>query len=80
MEIAQRLVDVDSSNDQTAYTIPADNPLVNTPGARGEIWAYGMRNPWKFSFDPTSATDEFTDFVLQDYEQRNCASLPVPMS
>ena len=31
-------------------------------------------------FDPTSATDEFTDFALQDYEQRNCASLPVPMS
>lgn len=33
-------------------SIPADNPLVETPGARGEIWAYGLRNPFRFSFDP----------------------------
>lgn len=34
-----------------AYTIPPDNPFVNTPGFRGEIWALGLRNPWRFSFD-----------------------------
>ncbi|NJK32491.1 MAG: PQQ-dependent sugar dehydrogenase [Deltaproteobacteria bacterium] len=33
------------------YTIPADNPFVNTQGALPEIWAYGFRNPWRFSFD-----------------------------
>jgi glucose/arabinose dehydrogenase len=33
------------------YTVPADNPFVTTPGARPEIWSYGLRNPWQFSFD-----------------------------
>jgi glucose/arabinose dehydrogenase len=33
------------------YTIPPDNPFVGNPNARPEIWAYGLRNPWRFSFD-----------------------------
>jgi glucose/arabinose dehydrogenase len=33
------------------YTVPGDNPLVGRAGARPEIWAYGLRNPWRFSFD-----------------------------
>lgn len=33
------------------YTIPADNPFAGQAGARGEIWAYGFRNPYRFSFD-----------------------------
>ena len=33
------------------YTIPLTNPFRQTPGARPEIWAYGLRNPWRFSFD-----------------------------
>jgi len=35
----------------TGYAIPATNPFVATAGARGEIWAYGLRNPWRFAFD-----------------------------
>ena len=38
------------------YVVPPDNPFVNTPGARGEIWVYGMRNPYRWSFD--SATGD----------------------
>src|SRR4029079_7785545 len=33
------------------YTVPADNPFVTTAGALPEIWSYGFRNPWRFSFD-----------------------------
>ena len=41
-------IDVDSGS---PYAIPASNPFVNTAGALGEIWAPGLRNPWRFSFD-----------------------------
>jgi hypothetical protein len=41
-------IDVDSGS---PYTSPASNPFVNTPGALDEIWAWGLRNPWRFSFD-----------------------------
>jgi len=37
------------------YGIPADNPFVGRAGALGEIWAYGLRNPWRFSFDRATA-------------------------
>jgi len=33
------------------YSVPGDNPFVGRSGARPEIWAYGLRNPWRFSFD-----------------------------
>lgn len=33
------------------YSIPTDNPFVRTPGARGEIWMTGLRNPWRIAFD-----------------------------
>lgn len=41
-------IDVDG---REPYTLPTDNPFVGQAGARGEIWAYGLRNPWRFSFD-----------------------------
>lgn len=44
-------IDVDHSDVERNYRIPADNPFVDLKGARGEVWAYGFRNPWRMSFD-----------------------------
>ena len=46
------------------YGIPPDNPFVGVPGARGEIWSYGLRNPWRFSFDRQTG-----DLVIGDVGQ-----------
>ena len=44
-------IDVSTLDSTGSYAIPADNPFVGHSGARPEIWAYGLRNPWRFSFD-----------------------------
>ena len=44
-------IDTEQAEENAPYGIPADNPFVEMTGARGEIWAYGLRNPWRFSFD-----------------------------
>lgn len=46
------------------YAIPPDNPFVNNPNALDEIWAYGVRNPWRFSFD-----HETGDLLIADVGQ-----------
>lgn len=45
-------IDVDHQDQGLKYAIPKDNPFVGQKDARGEIWAYGLRQAWKFRFDP----------------------------
>ena len=47
-------IDVDRPSDGRNYSSPADNPFVGRPGARPEIWSYGHRQVWRFSFDRQS--------------------------
>jgi glucose/arabinose dehydrogenase len=54
-------IDVDAGS---PYAIPADNPFVGHAGERGEIWLYGLRNPWRFSFDRITG-----DFYIGDVGQ-----------
>lgn len=44
-------IDVDHPAPGSAYSVPSDNPFIGFPGARPELWAYGLRNPWKMDFD-----------------------------
>ncbi|MER7175936.1 PQQ-dependent sugar dehydrogenase [Streptomyces mesophilus] len=53
----------------TPYAIPKDNPFVGDPAARDEIWAYGLRNPWRFSFDSDKGDLLIGDVGQSDWEE-----------
>ncbi len=62
-------VDVDNSGaDGAPYAIPPDNPYVNGGGAP-EVWGYGLRNPWRFSFDPVGGAWYIADVGQNQYEE-----------
>ncbi|MBZ6135868.1 PQQ-dependent sugar dehydrogenase [Streptomyces olivaceus] len=51
------------------YAIPEDNPFAGDPDARGEIWSYGLRNPWRFSFDAGSGDLLIGDVGQSEWEE-----------
>jgi len=53
------------------YGVPADNPFWGVAGARPEIWAYGLRNPWRFSFDRATGDLYVADVGQNQYEEVN---------
>jgi glucose/arabinose dehydrogenase len=56
------------------YSIPADNPFRGHATARPEIWAYGLRNPWRFSFDPPSGLLFIADVGQNQWEEINAVA------
>lgn len=44
-------IDIDHPTKELSYSVPTDNPFLQIDGARPEIWAYGLRNPWRISVD-----------------------------
>ena len=54
--------------------MPADNPFVGVDGADPRIWALGLRNPWRFSFDPATGDLWIADVGQDEFEEINHAS------
>jgi glucose/arabinose dehydrogenase len=53
----------------SAYSVPGDNPFVGTAGAQPEVWSYGLRNPWRFSFDRATGDLYIADVGETDWEE-----------
>jgi len=58
-------------NQGMPYSIPPSNPFYNNPDALGEIWALGLRNPWRFSFDRTTGDLWIADVGQNVFEEIN---------
>lgn len=64
-------IDVDGSGPESNYGIPLDNPFINMENARAEIYAYGLRNPWRFSFDTQTNSIWAADVGQGELEEIN---------
>ena len=65
-------IDVRSAD---AYSVPADNPFVGQPNARGEVWSYGLRNPWRFSFDRANGDLYIADVGQSQWEEIDVSTI-----
>lgn len=72
-ELLGKIVRIDPRVGATAGSstnpVPADNPFVSTPGARSEIWASGVRNPWRFDIDSDTGDLWVADVGQEDREE-----------
>jgi glucose/arabinose dehydrogenase len=68
-------LDVDSGD---PYRVPSDNPYANRENWRGEIWAMGLRNPWRFSVDPSTRELYLADVGDNSYEEVNIVPVDTP--
>ncbi len=61
-------IDVDGKDSELPYGIPKDNPFLGVEGARPEVWAYGLRNPWKIAFHPENGELWLGDVGWEQWE------------
>jgi glucose/arabinose dehydrogenase len=66
-----KLLRLDVTSVDGEYGVPDDNPFVGQEGAQGEIWAYGLRNPWRFSFDRATGDVFIADVGQNQWEEVN---------
>jgi glucose/arabinose dehydrogenase len=67
-------IDVSNATLAVPYTIPASNPFVGQAGRRGEIWAFGLRNPWRYAFDAPTGLLYIADVGQNRIEEVNVAA------
>ena len=66
-----KILRIDVESGASPYAIPDDNPFVQNPSYRGEIWALGLRNPWGFAFDSLTGDLYVGDVGGDDFEEIN---------
>jgi glucose/arabinose dehydrogenase len=64
-----KLLRIDVESGVSPYSIPSTNPFVNQKDARPEVWAYGLRNPWRFTFDRANGDLYIGDVGQEDWEE-----------
>ena len=70
-----KLIRIDVDPVHGTYAIPSDNPFLGEAGVRDEIWATGLRNPWKISFDRDTGDLYIADVGQEDREEVNFQSV-----
>ena len=66
-------IDIDHGVPEASYSIPAGNPFVGRAGVRPEIWAWGLREPWRCSFDAVTGDLWVSDVGQDRYEEIDIA-------
>jgi glucose/arabinose dehydrogenase len=67
-------IDVDNPDPGIEYGIPADNPFVGTSAGADEVWAYGLRNPWRYAFDDVDGLLYVADVGQNSFEEISVVS------
>jgi len=73
-DLLGKMLRIDVNNITTKYKIPTDNPYINNSDTLPEIWAIGLRNPWRFSFDNLEKTLWIADVGQDKWEEINKVS------